>query len=312
MNQTISAAGYSHVQGWRIKKKLAWLVDEDVIKDGVLIVNVYDKRLDNVFKYRCARRILRCLEEYGPLHARYLSRILQANQWKISKTIHALEHAGLVYLSHEMRGRRETVRLRKEIMLTTKAPEQLVQPNMAPVMKTVTSSLQSRLSEQNVRCVILSGDGDAKIHVIPANIVPENLKTIEQSLTTTAHQVMATHGFWISKFMIVNRAAWLRQLMRLTDFAPELEEPFDALPIIGEKPHPDELYDALFVETQHPWSPTQVENWLKKKLLEPRRPNGYKFTVKGLKIISIRGKLQLKHIKKHVSLGQRSLQLILC
>lgn len=312
MSQCITAAGYSRAQGWRIKKQLAWLVDENAVKDGALIVNVYDKRLDNVFKYRYARRALRCLEEYGPLHVRYLSRLLRASQWRISKTIHALEHAGLVYFSHEMRGRRVIVRLRKEIMLTTKAPAQLVPPDMAHVMKMLTSSLQSRLSGQNIRCVILSGDGNVKIYVIPANIVPENLKTIEQSLTAIADQVMAAHGFWMSTFTIVNRAAWLRQLMRLTDFAPELEEPFDAPPIIGEKPHPDELYEALFVETQHPWSPLQVESWLKKKLLEPKQPSGYKFTVKGLKTTKIRGRLQLKHIKERVHLGQRSLQLILC
>jgi len=222
-----------------------------------------------------------------------------------------LEEAGIVVVTRGRRGTMSIIRLENGFQHPSSAPENLVPQRLSEVIRFLVSSLQSKLSAKHVRCVIFGYRDltNGSLTAIPVNTQDELVTAIKNALVSSADEVMAKHGFFLNDLIIVTRAAWLRQLLGMTrHISREVHETFDSPPILGMKPHPHQLFDALFGEDEPP-SPTQIENWLRRDLIEPSQ-TGYSFTNKGLHAIRVKSKLHLRPRRESLRIGQRTLYLI--
>jgi len=304
--------GYSRVQSWRVAKRVVWLSNEGAIRDGCLLLSPYDRRFDCLFRYRYLRPLLRCLEEFGPLHMRYLSRLLRVDVGLTSRMVENLERAGLVTVNHGKRGAKGIVEIHSEIQRPISNRAELVPQPLKDVVRTFLASFQSKLSHEHVRCVIFSyRDTEyGTMSALPRNMEDELVLAVKEALVKSADEVMMKNGFWIGDLTIISRVAWLRQLLDVSQrIDPEIRETFDSPPVLGMKPHPDQLFEALFMEDGRPPSPIQVENWLKRKLIQ-QAGTGYSFTSRGFRAIKMKSRLYLKPRAAKQRIGQRVLHLI--
>jgi hypothetical protein len=286
---------------------MSWLAAGGFIVDGQLAVNPYEKHFDLLFKYRSMRSILRALWEYGPLHIRYLSRILRINFGLVSRGAKALQAANLVVVKLARRGERALVAFSDGIQISRVSGVDLLPKNFRDAGNAFTKSLQLNLPPQYIRSLVFAYDGNhGRMYVIPMNSNEDVLTAITKALSLSATR--SDQALHIVNLSIVNRAAWLRQLLGMTNFAPELMEAFDAPPIAGEKPHPNELFESVF--EQAPPTSEDIERWLRKRIIEPKG-RSYAFTARGLHAIQVRGRLHLKPQKERVQAGTKTVHLIL-
>lgn len=293
--------GYNRMRSWRIAKQYGWILDEGLLRDGGLIVNPYDSRFDRIFRYRNVRRILRCLEEFGPLHTRYLSRLLRTDKGLISRTLRALEMARIVKSTKGKTGERSTFALQGQLHRYATA-ENLVPHVFSHAVKTIASGLQSD-SIENV-CVTLTCDKNkhGKLTVILSGA--ENVEAMEhlKNVLLRCADKIRKEQVAITDIIFTSEGAWLRQLLNMTpDPSREIEESFESPPIVGQKPVPVNLLHAVFADA--PPTNEDIKKWLKKKLIEPISDDDYELTSRGLHAIRVQARVHWRPIREHLRAG---------
>lgn len=301
--------GYNRMRSWRIAKQCGWMLDEELLRDGDLIVNTYDRRFDKAFRHHNMRRILWCLEEFGPLHTRYLSRLLRIDIGLISRTVRALEKAGIVTSTKGKRGERTTIALKEQLQRHA-TPEDLVPRTFSNAVKTIRSEFQSN-SIQNI-CVTLSDRGkrQGKLTAILSGLEDaETMEHLKNMLLRCADRVLKEQGVAITDIVFTSQGAWLRQLLNMTpDPSRELEESIESPPIVGKKPVPAELLYAVFAGA--PPTRDDIKKWLKKELIEPISDADYEFTSRGLHAIRVQARVHWRPIREHLKVGSIALHWI--
>ncbi len=301
--------GYNRMHSWRIAKQYGWMLDEELLRDGDLIVNPYDRRFDKVFRHHNVRRILWCLEEFGPLHTRYLSRLLRIDKGLVSRTVRALEKAGIVTSTKGERGERSRIALKEQLQRHA-TPEDLVSRMFSNVVKAIRSEFQSN-SIQNI-CVTLSDSGKrhGKLTAILSGLEDaETMEHLKNMLLRCADRVLKEQGVAITDIVFTSEGAWLRQLLNMTpDPSRELEESIESPPIVGKKPVPAKLLYAVFAGA--PPTRDDIKKWLKKKLIEPISNDDYEFTSRGLHAIRVQARVHWQPIREHLKVGSIALHWI--